>query len=563
MDAFIAASLERLAATSVQTVVLVALVWSLCRLMPRLPPASQCWLWWLVALQALLGLIAPPLELPWLAQASAVPVAEIVPFAAAGGATMDAMAATTPPASAGFSWQIGLVALWLAGVIVMAGVTLRDWRRSREILRHSVPCTDEVLVQALALAAEAHGLRRTPRLRVSGDIDSPQLVGPWRPVLLLPAQRVLGGDDLDMALTHELVHLHRRDLWWGWAPTLARHLFFFHPLIHLAAREYGIAREAACDAAVVAGDRRCRHDYGRLLVRLGTSPSLRTGLASASPTFLCLKRRLTMLQNTASFPRVGAFALLILVAAVGVAPLRLVAAPSDGAVAASPQSAIGGAVIIQSTTSLASTSGGKDRVTGQIHLSKSSPDQAYVRIHGKDKRTVMNGSTDDLEEARRAIAGQRDALWVRQGSARYLIRDPATLARFDALIAPIRELGDQQGALGQRQGELGQRQGKLGQEQGELGQRQARLALAAAQRALEGGSRDESASEKQQQAEINARQKAIGERQEELSRRQAELSQQQAALSSRQVEATRRADEGLKQLLDGALASQVAKRIDR
>ena len=270
-----------------------------------------------------------------------------------------------------------------------------------------------------------------------------------------------------------------------------------------------------------------------------------------------------MLQNTASFPRVGAFALLILVAAVGVAPLRLVAAPSDGAVAASPQSAIGGAVIIQSTTSLASTSGGKDRVTGQIHLSKSSPDQAYVRIHGKDKRTVMNGSTDDLEEARRAIAGQRDALWVRQGSARYLIRDPATLARFDALIAPIRELGDQQGALGQRQGELGQRQGKLGQEQGELGQRQARLALAAAQRALEGGSRDESASEKQQQAEINARQKAIGERQEELSRRQAELSQQQAALSSRQVEATRRADEGLKQLLDGALASQVAKRIDR
>ena len=168
------------------------------------------------------------------------------------------------------------MALWLAGVIVMAGVTLRDWRRSREILRHSVPCTDEVLVQALALAAEAHGLRRTPRLRVSGDIDSPQLVGPWRPVLLLPAQRVLGGDDLDMALTHELVHLHRRDLWWGWAPTLARHLFFFHPLIHLAAREYGIAREAACDAAVVAGDRRCRHDYGRLLVRLGTSPSLRT-----------------------------------------------------------------------------------------------------------------------------------------------------------------------------------------------------------------------------------------------------------------------------------------------
>lgn len=563
MDAFIVACLERLAATSVQTVVLVTLVWGLCRLLPRVPPATQCWLWWLVALQALLGLVAPPLELPWLAQAPAVPVVETMPLAAAGGDAMAGANTAAPAVPPGFPWQLGLVALWLAGVIVMSGVTLRDWWRSRELLRRSAPCTDEVLVEALTLAAEAHGLRRTPRLRVSDGIDSPQLVGPWRPILLLPAHRLLGGDDLDMALTHELVHLHRRDLWWGWGPTLARHLFFFHPLIHLAVREYGIAREAACDAAVVAGDRRCRHDYGRLLVRLGTSPSLRTGLASASPTFLCLKRRLTMLQNTASFPRVGAFALLILVAAIGVAPLRLVAAPSEGAATAGPQSAGGGTVIVQSTTSLVSTASGEDEVSGQLHLSKSGTDQAYVRIRGKGERTVMNGSTDDLEEARRAIAGQGDALWVRQGGARYLIRDPETLARFDALIAPIRELGDQQGALGQRQGALGQQQGKLGQEQGELGQRQARLALAAAQRAMDGGSRDESASEKREQAELAARQKALGERQEGLSRRQADLSQQQAVLSTRQAEASQRANEGLKHLLATAFASGVAQPIGK
>lgn len=121
-------------------------------------------------------------------------------------------------------------------------------------------------------------------------------------------------------------------------PTLARHLFFFHPLIHLAVREYGIAREAACDAVVVAGDRRCRQDYGRLLVRLGTSTSFRTGLASASPTFLSLKRRLTMLQNTAYFPRAGSFILLALVAAAGVMPLRLVAASSDAAAVAAAAS---------------------------------------------------------------------------------------------------------------------------------------------------------------------------------------------------------------------------------
>ncbi len=566
MDAFIASCLERLIATSAQTVVLVALVWGLCRLVPRLPSGTQCWLWWLVALQALLGLVAPALELPWLAaQVSFMPAAplETGPAAATGAAAAPMLTVASPVATT-LSWQTGWVVLWLAGVLVMAAATFRDWRRSRQLLGQAVPSTDEALVRALALAAEAHGLRRAPRLRVSDRIDSPQLVGPWRPVLLLPANRTLSGDDLDMALTHELVHLHRRDLWWGWAPTLARHLFFFHPLIHLAVREYGIAREAACDAMVVAGDRRCRHDYGRLLLRLGTSPSLRTGLASASPTFLSLKRRLTMLQNTASFPRAGSFLLLALVAAAGVAPVRLVAASSDAAAvaAAASRGVTGsGTTIIQTSASLLGTNGGESEVSGQIHLSESGPDQAYVRINGDDERTVMNGSTHDLEEARRAVGGQGQALWVRQGSSRYLIRDPGTLQRFDALIAPIRRLGEQQGELGQRQGKLGQQQGKLGQEQGELGRHQARLALAAAQRSLEGASDDESPLEQREQAEINARQKALGERQEALGRQQAELGRQQGELGTRQAEATQRANEGLKRLLDTALANGVAQRI--
>jgi len=569
MDAFIAACLERLVATSVQTVVLVAMVWGLCRLVPRMPPATQCWLWWLVALQALSGLVAPPLELPWLAPATTA--VEFVPVVAGGKAVAPVVMAASATAIE-FSWQAVLVASWLAGVLVVASVTLRDWRRSRELLKHAKPCTDGALNRAMALAAEAHGLRRAPCLRISDRIDSPQLVGPWRPVLLLPAGRVLGGDDLDMALTHELVHLHRRDLWWGWGPTLARHLFFFHPLVHLAVREYGIAREAACDAVVVAGDHRCRQDYGRLLVRLGTSASLRAGLASASPTFLSLKRRLTMLQNTTSFPRAGSFVLLALVAVAGVMPVRLVAASSDGAavivpaataMAASPDASATGTTIIQASTSLISTKSGESEVSGQIHLSESGPDQAYVRVNGNDERTVMNGSTDDLEEARRAVGGQGQALWVRQGSARYLIRDSGTLQRFDALIAPIRQLGEQQGQLGERQGRLGQQQGKLGQEQGELGQRQARLALAAAQRALEGTSHDESSAEHREQADINARQKALGERQEALGRQQAELGRQQGDLGTRQAEATQRANEGLKRLLDTALASGVAQRIGK
>ncbi|WP_241899750.1 M56 family metallopeptidase, partial [Stenotrophomonas maltophilia] len=70
--------------------------------------------------------------------------------------------------------------------------------------------------QALQLASDAHGVRGAPRLWMSTQVDAPQLVGPFRPVLLLPAgDNVLQGDALDLALTHELQHLQRRDLQWG------------------------------------------------------------------------------------------------------------------------------------------------------------------------------------------------------------------------------------------------------------------------------------------------------------------------------------------------------------
>lgn len=319
MDAFLDDVLLRLVATSVQTAMLVALAWALTRALPRMPASTQCWLWWLVGVQALAGLFCAPVELPWL---------PAVATAAASDPTALQPAATampqTVPASAGIAWGQGLLALWLAGVALMLSRSVQAWRASRRLLRDARPA-DPALSAALAMAADAHGLRHAPRLRVSAAVTSPQLVGPWRPVLLLPAAGI-EADALDMALTHELTHLQRRDLWWGVVPVLARHLFFFNPLLHLAVREYGIAREAACDAAVVAGHRRSRRDYGQLLLRLGVAPHSCAGLASASPTFRSLKRRLAMLQHSSHLPRPATSLLLAAVALVGVAPFRLIAA---------------------------------------------------------------------------------------------------------------------------------------------------------------------------------------------------------------------------------------------
>ncbi|WAW91319.1 M56 family metallopeptidase [Xanthomonas citri pv. malvacearum] len=338
MSPLIEAVLWKLGATSVQTAVLVLVVWALCRGVRRLPAATQTWLWWLVGVQAVVGLVwSNPVQLPVLPAHSVTSalgsVDSLAPLANATAAASTAAhadaTAQAMQAGAWSTWPVVLLALWAAGVLVLAAGTARAYLRSRALVRAAQPCNDKALVQALQMAAEAHGLSRPPALRLSAQIDSPQLIGPWHPVLLLPAARLphMADDDLDMALTHELIHLRRGDLWWGLLPALAQHLFFFHPLVHLAVREYAIAREAACDAAVVAGHRHCRHDYGRLLLQLGVAPRPRGGVASASPSFISLKRRLSMLQDTHAFPRLAAAMILAAVAVCGVLPLRLVAMP--------------------------------------------------------------------------------------------------------------------------------------------------------------------------------------------------------------------------------------------
>jgi beta-lactamase regulating signal transducer with metallopeptidase domain len=52
---------------------------------------------------------------------------------------------------------------------------------------------------------------------------------------------------LDQVILHELAHVRRRDLIWGWIPELARLAYFFHPLVYWVGNRIRLERELACD----------------------------------------------------------------------------------------------------------------------------------------------------------------------------------------------------------------------------------------------------------------------------------------------------------------------------
>lgn len=315
MDEIVTVAIERLLATSIHTAVLASLVWIIGRCMPRLAPSSLCWLWWLVSLHAIVSLIAGPLELPWLPQATHAPSTSALP------ASVTELFATGPVVPA---WQYIFATLWCCGLLVMLAAGLRTWLYSRRLLANALPCIEPAVLKAAENAARLSRLRKPPRVMLSQRIDSPMLVGHLHPALLLPTRFPMDDQDLQMVLAHELAHLSRGDLWLAVVPALARLLLFFHPSIHLAAREYDIAREAACDAEALSAGDDARQAYGQLLLRLGTAPG-QAGLPMASSTFRSLSRRLVLLQPGAYSSRIASTFAIALVLACAV-PFRLVEA---------------------------------------------------------------------------------------------------------------------------------------------------------------------------------------------------------------------------------------------
>ena len=609
--------LPRLLAATVQSTLLVVLVWALCRALPRLSAAARASLWWLVALQLVLGLAwSSPLALPLL-PAEVVQQVQAAPVHAAVLPSMPAdTAASTPhalPQSSPWSWSTVLAVLWLLGLAFMIARTLRGYLATRRLLDASEACRDAGLLGALRLAAEAHGLRNPPRLRLSAAIDSPQLVGPWQPVLLLPAtpSRAMHADELDMALTHELVHLQRHDLWWGLLPSLAQHLFFFHPFAHLAAHEYALAREAACDNAVIAGSRHCAHDYGRLLVRLGVAPRPSAGLASASPTFRILKRRLIMLQNTATTPRIVAVSLIAAVAMLCVMPYRIVAAaPQAGTAApvAQPTPAI--APKAGEPAPLAPRAGTRAVAEPGTPVPAIAPEAAVSARSSSQERApspppavpavpklappappappaAPSPATAPAPPPPPAVglitrgvltlAGRNDQAYVllqgnhtlmngsmadmasarrqqRNGEALLWFRNGGTsyVVRDPAALARFRSAFEETSALAEAQGKLGDRQGKLGEQQGKLGERQGEIGMQ--QAGLAAGK-----AQAERRAALAAQQRGMAEQAQFLAERQTELAREQAAFGKKQAAASERTAREVKQLIDEALAKGFAQ----
>jgi CubicO group peptidase (beta-lactamase class C family) len=149
-------------------------------------------------------------------------------------------------------WTPLLLLIWVGGVGVALLRLLGSWLRLVALLRHTQPCTEGPIEELLADSTSAMGIRRQVRVLEGPSHISPLICGVLRPRLVLPSGwRVWPRSVLAAVLQHELAHVRRGDLVAQLVCDAAVALYWFNPLVWLAAREAHLASEQACDDEVL------------------------------------------------------------------------------------------------------------------------------------------------------------------------------------------------------------------------------------------------------------------------------------------------------------------------
>src|SRR5512142_1593214 len=122
----------------------------------------------------------------------------------------------------------------------------------RRIARQAEVAASPDWTRPLYEAADIMELAESPRLLLSADVQLPFTAGVLRPTIVLPrAAEAWDEDRRRVVLAHELAHVRRRDLVTHLLGRVACALYWFHPLVWLAARRARTEGERACDDLVL------------------------------------------------------------------------------------------------------------------------------------------------------------------------------------------------------------------------------------------------------------------------------------------------------------------------
>ena len=219
--------------------------------LPAVPAIVPGWPAWPAARQITPAPLVSPDPAP--AAMSDTPVSAASPSAPARITAAPATSVAAPRARPAIDWADLLPILWALGVLgvglwMLIGAIGVFW-----LGRTAVPLETPEWIATVEEVLADRSFRRSLRFLESDRIRTPCTWGVIRPTILVPTA---GGDwssaERRDVIVHELAHVARFDCLTHFLSRAVCALHWFNPLVWLAARSARVAREQACDDAVLA-----------------------------------------------------------------------------------------------------------------------------------------------------------------------------------------------------------------------------------------------------------------------------------------------------------------------
>lgn len=164
-----------------------------------------------------------------------------------------------------------LLGLWALGVLALVARLVHGLLTVRRIARTAPEVDAGAWRAALHEVADRLDMEEAPRLVVSNAVRVPFACGFSHPTIVLPTEAMSWTDERRrVVLLHELAHIQRRDMFGHLLSRLACIMYWFHPLVWMAARHLRAESERACDDLAIRSGARAS-DYAQHLLDIVTS----------------------------------------------------------------------------------------------------------------------------------------------------------------------------------------------------------------------------------------------------------------------------------------------------
>jgi TonB family protein len=192
----------------------------------------------------------------------------------------------------------------IAITLLAAGATIRlAWLAAGLVKLRAIRANSQQACDLEPLSGPlARELGVTADIRFSSAVTCPATIGFRSPIVLLPHDvRKLSAVIQRAVLTHELIHVRRRDWLWALLEELWCAVLWFHPAARALASRLSLARETVVDEATIAHTRD-RRAYAAALLEFSTARPRLLG-ATALIRRRHLEQRVALLAREVSMPR--------------------------------------------------------------------------------------------------------------------------------------------------------------------------------------------------------------------------------------------------------------------